>query len=58
VAALFTPMLGVWVLKKPKTAHAEEHGPIMRAFRAFLALAMRARWVTISATLVVFGVAV
>ena len=22
VAALFTPMLGVWVLKKPKTAHA------------------------------------
>ena len=34
VAALFTPMLGVWVLKKPKTAHAEEPGPIMRAFRS------------------------
>ena len=42
VAALFTPMLGVWVLKKPKTAHPEEPGPIMRAFRRFLALAMRA----------------
>ena len=58
VAALFTPMLGVWVLKKPKTAHAEEHGPIMRAFLRFLALAMRFRWVTIAATLALFGVAV
>ena len=55
VAALFTPMLGVWVLKKPKTAHPEEPGPIMRAFRRFLALAMRARWVTIVATLALFG---
>ena len=57
VAALFTPMLGVWVLKKPKTPHPEAPGPIMRAFRSFLALAMRGHWVTIGATLVVFGVA-
>ena len=57
VAALFTPLLGVWVLKKPKRAHAEEHGPIMRAFLRFLALAMRARWVTIVATLALFGAA-
>ena len=57
VAALFTPMLGVWVLKKPKTAHPEAPGPAMRAFRAFLALAMRARWVTIGATLALFAVA-
>ncbi len=57
VAALFTPMLGVWVLKKPKMAHAEEIGPIMRAFRSFLALAMRARWVTIAATLALFAAA-
>ena len=57
VAVLFAPLLGVWVLKKPKTAHAEEPGPIMRAFRRFLALAMRARWVTIVATLGLFGVA-
>ena len=55
VAALFTPLLGVWVLKKPNRAHAEEHGPIMRAFLRFLALAMRARWVTIVATLALFG---
>ena len=57
VAALFTPMLGVWVLKKPKTAHPETPGPAMRAFRAFLVLAMRARWVTIAATLALFAVA-
>ena len=29
VAALFTPLLGVWVLKKPKMAHPDEPGPIM-----------------------------
>ena len=57
VAALFTPMLGVWVLKKPKTAHPEQPGPIMRAFRWFLALAMRARWITIAATLALFATA-
>ncbi len=55
VAALFTPLLGVWVLKKPKMAHPEEPGPIMRVFRRFLALAMRARWVTVVATLALFG---
>ena len=55
VAVLFAPMLGVWVLKKPKTVHSGEPGPIMRAFRRFLLLAMRARWVTILVTLGVFG---
>ncbi len=55
VAALFTPLLGVWVLKKPKTAHPEEAGPIMRVFRRFLAMAMQARWVTVVATLALFG---
>ena len=54
---MFTPMLGVWVLKKPKAAHAEEPGPMMRAFRSFLALAMRARWITIAATLALFATA-
>ncbi len=57
VAALFTPMLGVWLLKKPKRAHAEERGPVMRAFLGFLGLAMRARWVTIGATLALFAAA-
>ena len=57
VAALFAPLLGVWILKKPRAAHGEELGPIMRAFRRFLRLAMRARWVTVLLTLGLFGAA-
>ena len=57
VAVLFTPLLGVWVLKKPKAAHSEEPGPIMRTFRHCLELAMRARWVTVLVTLGVFAAA-
>jgi multidrug efflux pump len=57
VAVLFAPLLGVWILKKPKAAHSAEPGPIMRTFRRFLALAMRARWVTILLTLGLFGTA-
>src|SRR5271166_3901210 len=56
VAVVFAPLLGVSILKKPKTAHSGEPGRIMRAFRGFLVLAMRARWVTIVATLALFGV--
>jgi multidrug efflux pump subunit AcrB len=55
VAVLFAPLLGVWILKKPKKAHSGQPGPIVRAFRSFLALAMRARWVTLLLTLGVFG---
>jgi multidrug efflux pump subunit AcrB len=58
VAVLFAPLLGVWVLKKPKTAHSGEPGPIMRHFRRLLVLAMRARWVTLIATLCLFGAAI
>jgi multidrug efflux pump subunit AcrB len=58
VAVLFAPLLGVWVLKKPKAAHPGEPGPIMRHFRRFLVLAMRARWVTLLATLCLFGAAI
>jgi multidrug efflux pump subunit AcrB len=57
VAVLFAPLLGVWVLKKPKAAHSGELGPIMRTFRRLLVLAMRARWVTILLTLGLFGAA-
>jgi multidrug efflux pump len=57
VAVLFAPLLGVWVLKKPKTVHSGEPGRIMRSFRRFLVLAMRARWVTVLVTLGLFAVA-
>jgi multidrug efflux pump subunit AcrB len=58
VAVLFAPLLGVWFLKRPRAAHSGEPGPIMRAFRRFLVLAMRSRWVTILLTLVLFGASV
>ena len=51
VAVLFSPLLGVWILKKPKAVHSEEPGPIMRTFRRFLELAMRWRWITLLVTL-------
>jgi len=38
VAVLFAPLLGIWVLKKPRAAHSDEPGPIMRTFRRCLEL--------------------
>jgi multidrug efflux pump len=55
VAVVFSPLLGVAILKKPKHAHKAEPGPILRAFRRCLVVAMRARWVTILVTLALFG---
>ena len=58
VAVVFSPLLGVWILKKPKAAHSEEPGPILRAFRRFLELAMRWRWITLLVTLALCGLSV
>jgi len=55
VAVLFSPLLGVWVLKPPRAVHSGQPGPIMRTFRRFLVVAMRARWVTVLVTLGLFG---
>jgi len=57
VAVVFAPLLGTWILRKPRVAHSGEPGRIMRGFRRFLELAMRARWVTIAITLTLFGAA-
>ncbi|WP_026791722.1 efflux RND transporter permease subunit [Pleomorphomonas oryzae] len=59
VAALFSPLLGVWILKKPKESHHEVgNGPILKVFRAVVAKVMVWRWATIVLTLVLFAVAV
>ncbi|WP_376094393.1 efflux RND transporter permease subunit [Roseomonas sp. CCTCC AB2023176] len=55
VAVIFAPLLGVWILGKPKVAHSEEPGWLMRAFRRVLEAAMRARWITIGLTVLIFG---
>jgi multidrug efflux pump len=57
VAVVFAPLLGVWILKKPKAIHSGQPGPIMRTFRRFLLLAMGARWVTILVTVGLLGLA-
>jgi multidrug efflux pump subunit AcrB len=57
-AAVFAPLVGVWMLKKPKAAHETGRGPVMRAFRRVLVLAMRARWATIAVTLGIFAASV
>ena len=58
VAVVFSPLIGVALLKTAKTPH--EHGPgrAMRLFRATLRRLMRWRWTTIAATLALFALAV
>jgi multidrug efflux pump len=55
VAVLFTPLIGVLILKKPDTPAAPE-GWVVKAFRELLVTAMRRRWVTIGVTLACFVV--
>ena len=57
VAVLFTPLIGVLLLKKPEGPVATQEGRVMAAFRALLLSAMRNRWVTIGATLACFVIA-
>jgi multidrug efflux pump len=54
VAVLFAPLLGVAILKKPIEAGSANEGTVLRIFRKILLAAMRARWVTIGATLACF----
>src|SRR5689334_7919315 len=54
VAVLFAPLLGVAILAPPKTAAASEPGWVFRTYRGFLTWALRAKWLTIAATLAMF----
>ncbi|MFB9984811.1 efflux RND transporter permease subunit [Mesorhizobium kowhaii] len=55
VAVLFTPLLGVAILPKTMKSHHERKGRGARGFAWLLGAAMRWRWVTIIATIAVFG---
>jgi len=58
VAVLFAPLLGVTMLPA-KWKHTDgEPGRLRRAFLTVLGAAMRFRWVTIAATVLLFGVSV
>jgi multidrug efflux pump subunit AcrB len=52
VAVIFAPLIGVAILPATMKHKTDaEPGPIMRRFRSLLVTAMRARWITIGATL-------
>ena len=51
---LFTPWLGVTILKPPKAAKSSEPGWVFRTYRSFLTLALRAKWLTLAVTLALF----
>ena len=56
VAVLFAPVIGMAILKMPKGgAVAAPPGITMRAYRGLLQAAIRFRWITIVATLALFG---
>ncbi len=57
VAVLFTPLIGVLLLKKPEGPVAAGEGRILQVFRRLLLAAMRFRWMTIGATLACFVLA-
>jgi multidrug efflux pump len=54
VAVLFAPLLGVAILKPPKAATSSEPGWVFRTYRSFLTWALRAKWLTLAATLALF----
>ena len=58
VAVMFAPVLGVAILKAPKTATASSSGGVTSAFRKLLAAAFKARWLTIGVTVVLFVLSV
>ena len=58
VAVIFAPLLGVLILKPPKSKQAEEGGFIFRFYRGLLTLAVRAKWLTILLTLGLFAAAI
>jgi multidrug efflux pump subunit AcrB len=58
VAVIFAPLVGVWILKpsRKRRAAGAGDGAVMRVYRGFLLGAMRARWLTIAISLLLFGV--
>jgi multidrug efflux pump subunit AcrB len=58
VAVLFAPLLGVWLLAKPKQKQADKPSAILGRFRRLLLGAMRLRWLTIGLTVAGFALAI
>ncbi|WP_431282299.1 efflux RND transporter permease subunit [Humitalea sp. 24SJ18S-53] len=55
VAVIFAPVIGMAILKAPKAQVADAPpGIVLRIYTRFLLAAMRAKWITIALTVVVF----
>ena len=54
VAVIFAPLLGVVILREPKTMEKRSPGRIFLLYRRFLTFALRMRWVTIALTVALF----
>src|SRR5499427_8058034 len=54
VAVIFAPILGAAILKPPAATQVAEPGWVFRTYRRFLILALRAKWVTIASTALLF----
>jgi multidrug efflux pump subunit AcrB len=57
VAVVFTPIVAGFLLKPPAADASNEPGRFLRAYGAFLGLAIRGRWITIAVTLAAFALA-
>ena len=61
VAVIFAPLIGIAILKSPRTRDDDAEkppGPLLRGYRALLEGAIRARWLTIAVTLGAFLAAI
>ncbi|WNV07051.1 efflux RND transporter permease subunit [Tardiphaga sp. 709] len=54
VAVIFAPLMGVVILKPPKQRGTDAPGRVFRWYCGFLIFAMRAKWLTIALSLVLF----
>lgn len=54
VAVIFAPLLSLAVLKVPEPGPPPEPPRVVRWYRGFLAMALRARWLTIAVTIALF----
>jgi multidrug efflux pump len=58
VAVIFAPLLGTMLLRAPKPAQDAKPSRVLGAYRGFLGMAIRGRWVTFAVTLGAFALAV
>ncbi|HEV2100321.1 MAG TPA: efflux RND transporter permease subunit, partial [Stellaceae bacterium] len=58
VAVLFAPLLGTMLLRTPKPGQTAKPSRVLGAYRGFLGLAIRGRWVTFAVSLAAFALSV